>query len=356
MSSAAGVRLSKVTKEFVGADGKKMKAVDSISLDIAPGEFVTLLGPSGCGKTTTLRMVAGFETPTEGGIFLGDEDIVGFPPEKRDTAMVFQSYALFPHYNVFDNIAYGLKIRKLPSATIKEKVKAIIALVGLSGLEARNPGQISGGQQQRVALARALVMEPKVLLFDEPLSNLDAKLRVYMRTEIRKIQKKVGITAIYVTHDQSEAMSLSDRVIIMRGGVIEQVGTPADVYYRPSSEFVADFIGLANFIDGKIAANRNGAAEVSVLDRIVSVPYSGTKQTGAACRFVVRPEAVQVAERGIFPCKVLFSTFMGAYQDYVVELAGSTLKVHDFNPRNRRVFNESEAAFLNIDLENAHLL
>jgi iron(III) transport system ATP-binding protein len=356
MSSAAGVRLSKVTKEFVAADGKKMKAVDSISLDIAPGEFVTLLGPSGCGKTTTLRMVAGFETPTEGGIFLGDEDIVGFPPEKRDTAMVFQSYALFPHYNVFDNIAYGLKIRKLPSATIKEKVKAIIALVGLSGLEARSPGQLSGGQQQRVALARALVMEPKVLLFDEPLSNLDAKLRVYMRTEIRKIQKKVGITAIYVTHDQSEAMSLSDRVIIMRGGVIEQVGTPADVYYRPSSEFVADFIGLANFIDGKIAANRNGAAEVSVQDRIVSVPYSGMKQAGAACRFVVRPEAVQVAERGIFPCKVLFSTFMGAYQDYVVELAGSALKVHDFNPRNRRVFNEGETAFLNIDLENAHLL
>jgi iron(III) transport system ATP-binding protein len=356
MNNAAGVRLERITKEFVGADGKKMRAVDDVSVDIAPGEFVTLLGPSGCGKTTTLRMIAGFETPTGGSIFLGDSDIVGLPPEKRDTAMVFQSYALFPHYNVFDNIAYGLKIRKTATALMKEKVRAIIALVGLSGLEARSPSQLSGGQQQRVALARALVMEPKVLLFDEPLSNLDAKLRVYMRTEIRKIQKKVGITAVYVTHDQSEAMSLSDRIIIMKAGRIEQVGSPAEIYYRPNSEFIADFIGLANFIDGRIAAGREGSIDIEVHGTLVTVPYRGTKQPGDSCRLVVRPEAVRVAESGIFPCRVALSTFMGAYQDYVVELGGASLKVHEFNPCNRRVFAEGEKAFLDIDLKNAHIL
>ena len=214
-----GVRLEHISKIYTDPKtGKEFYAVQDTTLDIEPGSFVTLLGPSGCGKTTTLRMIAGFESPDEGDIYLGDEAINALTPNKRDTAMVFQSYALLPHYNVFDNVAYGLKIRKLPKEEIHERVMNILKLVEMEGMESRMTNQLSGGQQQRVALARALVIEPSVLLFDEPLSNLDAKLRVTMRTEIRKIQQKVGITAIYVTHDQSEAMSISDKIIIMSKG------------------------------------------------------------------------------------------------------------------------------------------
>ena len=219
-----GVRLEHISKIYNDPKtGKEFYAVQDTTLDIEPGTFVTLLGPSGCGKTTTLRMIAGFESPDEGEIYLGDEAINSLTPNKRDTAMVFQSYALLPHYNVFDNVAYGLKIRKVPKEEIRERVLNILKLVEMDGMESRMTNQLSGGQQQRVALARALVIEPSVLLFDEPLSNLDAKLRVTMRTEIRKIQQKVGITAIYVTHDQSEAMSISDKIIIMSKGKVEPV-------------------------------------------------------------------------------------------------------------------------------------
>ncbi len=212
-----GVRLEHISKIYKDPKtGKDFYAVKDANLEIAPGSFVTLLGPSGCGKTTTLRMIAGFESPDEGEIYLGNEPINALTPNKRDTAMVFQSYALLPHYNIFDNVAYGLKLRKMDKATIKEKVTSILKLVGLEGMEARMTNQLSGGQQQRVALARALVLEPGVLLFDEPLSNLDAKLRVTMRTEIRRIQQEAGITAVYVTHDQSEAMALSDRLVLRR--------------------------------------------------------------------------------------------------------------------------------------------
>ena len=248
-----GVRLEHISKIYTDPKtGKEFYAVQDTTLDIEPGSFVTLLGPSGCGKTTTLRMIAGFESPDEGDIYLGDEAINALTPNKRDTAMVFQSYALLPHYNVFDNVAYGLKIRKLPKEEIYERVMSILKLVEMEGMESRMTNQLSGGQQQRVALARALVIEPSVLLFDEPLSNLDAKLRVTMRTEIRKIQQKVGITAIYVTHDQSEAMSISDKIIIMSKGKVEQIGTPREIYYHPNSRFVADFIGEANFLEAKV--------------------------------------------------------------------------------------------------------
>ena len=244
-----GVRLEHISKIYNDPKtGKEFYAVQDTTLDIEPGTFVTLLGPSGCGKTTTLRMIAGFESPDEGEIYLGDEAINSLTPNKRDTAMVFQSYALLPHYNVFDNVAYGLKIRKVPKEEIRERVLNILKLVEMDGMESRMTNQLSGGQQQRVALARALVIEPSVLLFDEPLSNLDAKLRVTMRTEIRKIQQKVGITAIYVTHDQSEAMSISDKIIIMSKGKVEQIGTPREIYYHPKSRFVADFIGDSNII------------------------------------------------------------------------------------------------------------
>ena len=225
-----GVRLEHISKIYQDPKtGKDFYAVKDTSLTIEPGSFVTLLGPSGCGKTTTLRMIAGFESPDEGEIYLGDQAINSLTPNKRDTAMVFQSYALFPHMNVFDNIAYGLKLRRFSKQEIRKRVFEMLDLVGLSGMENRFTNQISGGQQQRVALARALVVEPGVLLFDEPLSNLDAKLRVYMRTEIRRIQQQFGITAIYVTHDQSEAMSISDQIIIMDKGIIMQMGSPREV-------------------------------------------------------------------------------------------------------------------------------
>ena len=253
-----GVRLEHISKIYQDPKtGKDFYAVKDTSLTIEPGSFVTLLGPSGCGKTTTLRMIAGFESPDEGEIYLGDEAINALTPNKRDTAMVFQSYALLPHYNVFDNVAYGLKLRKVPKDEIKERVMKILDLVELTGMEGRMTNQLSGGQQQRVALARALVIEPSVLLFDEPLSNLDAKLRVSMRTEIRRIQQEVGITAIYVTHDQSEAMALSDNIIIMKNGVVEQMGSPQEIYYHPVNEFVADFIGEANFLKG-VMSGHNG--------------------------------------------------------------------------------------------------
>ena len=260
-----GVRLDHISKIYQDPKtGKDFYAVKDTSLTIEPGSFVTLLGPSGCGKTTTLRMIAGFESPDEGEIYLGDEPINALTPNKRDTAMVFQSYALLPHYNVFDNVAYGLKLRKVPKDEIRERVMHILDLVELTGMEGRMTNQLSGGQQQRVALARALVIEPSVLLFDEPLSNLDAKLRVSMRAEIRRIQQEVGITAIYVTHDQSEAMALSDQIIIMNKGVVAQIGTPQEIYYHPVSEFVADFIGEANFLRGKMTGTENGLAVLDV--------------------------------------------------------------------------------------------
>mgnify|MGYP002625186158 CR=1 FL=1 len=248
-----GVKLENITKIYQDPKTKKdFAAVDNVTLDIKPGSFVTLLGPSGCGKTTTLRMIAGFESPDHGEIYLGSKAINELMPNKRDTAMVFQSYALLPHYNVFDNIAYGLKLRKLPKEEIKKQVFDMLDLVELTGMEERMTNQLSGGQQQRVALARALVMQPGVLLFDEPLSNLDAKLRVTMRTEIRKIQQKLGITAIYVTHDQSEALAVSDRIAIMNKGNVLQIGTPFEVYESPATQFVAQFIGETNLFESTV--------------------------------------------------------------------------------------------------------
>ena len=256
---AKDVKLQNLSKVYPArkGTGKDVYAVDNISLDIQPGEFVTLLGPSGCGKTTTLRMIAGFERPTGGDILLGDKSIRNLSPDRRDTAMVFQTYALFPNLNVYDNISYGLKIKKLPAEAIRKKVGDILDLTGLTGLQDRHTNELSGGQQQRVALARALVMEPGVLLFDEPLSNLDAKLRTSMRTEIIKLHKKLATTFIYVTHDQTEAMTMGDRIVVMKDGLIQQVDTPQNLYDYPCNIFVAGFIGSPqmNFLDGTLKKN-----------------------------------------------------------------------------------------------------
>ena len=309
-----GVRLDHISKIYKNPKtGKDFYAVHDVELDIKPGSFVTLLGPSGCGKTTTLRMIAGFESPDEGEIYLGGEPINELTPNKRDTAMVFQSYALFPHYNVFDNVAYGLKLRKVPREEIRERVTRILKLVELSDMEQRMTNQLSGGQQQRVALARALVVEPGVLLFDEPLSNLDAKLRVQMRTEIRRIQQALGITAIYVTHDQSEAMAISDNIILMKNGVIAQMGSPTEIYYHPNSEFVADFIGECNFLPCTVKAREGEDVLAEVYGRPVKV-RSATDKAGEA-EIVLRPEAIEIADDGQLPCKVELSCFMGSYQN-----------------------------------------
>ena len=354
-----GVKLDHISKIYKDPKtGKDFYAVHDVALDIAPGTFVTLLGPSGCGKTTTLRMIAGFESPDEGEIYLGGEPINALTPNKRDTAMVFQSYALFPHYNVFDNVAYGLRLRKVPKDEIQRRVTDILALVELSGMEARMTNQLSGGQQQRVALARALVVEPGVLLFDEPLSNLDAKLRVQMRTEIRRIQQALGITAIYVTHDQSEAMSISDNIILMKGGVIAQMGTPMEIYYRPNSEFVADFIGECNFLKGTVRNVTGSETVIEVNGRPVSVAAVGghAVSAGSEAEIVLRPEAIAIADQGQLPCKVELSCFMGSYQNYHVRVGDTLVKITDNCPVNKKIFAVGDEAFISFDKHCAHLL
>lgn len=352
-----GVKLVNVTKLYQDPKTKKVfKAVDTANVEIEPGSFVTLLCPSGCGKTTTLRMIAGFESPDEGEIYFGDQAVNHLMPNKRDTAMVFQSYALLPHYNVFNNVAYGLKIRKFSKEEIKQKVTDILELVGLSGMEERMTFQLSGGQQQRVALARALVVEPSVLLFDEPLSNLDAKLRVSMRTEIRKIQQKIGITAIYVTHDQSEAMAISDKIIIMNKGVITQIGTPREIYFYPKNQFVADFIGEANFLDGEIVGSKNGVTAVKVGDTILNVPDDRKYEKGQKCKLVLRPESLSIDSKGALPCKVVLSTFMGSYQYYQADFNGSLIKITEYNPKHRKTYEAGEEAFLAFNNQDLHIL
>ena len=352
-----GVRLEHISKIYQDPKtGKDFYAVKDTSLTIEPGSFVTLLGPSGCGKTTTLRMIAGFESPDEGEIYLGDEAINELTPNKRDTAMVFQSYALLPHYNIFDNVAYGLKLRKLPKEEIKEKVLKILHLVELDGMEARMTNQLSGGQQQRVALARALFLEPSVLLFDEPLSNLDAKLRVQMRTEIRRIQQEVGITAIYVTHDQSEAMAISDKIIIMNKGVVAQMGSPEEIYYHPVDEFVADFIGEANFLRGSYIGEEDGYAILDLEGRKLKTPKKEGMKKGEIYTAVLRPEAAKLGDEGGIECRVIVSCFMGAYQNYHVMVGNTLVKLEDHNPKNRKVYKVGETCHLVIDTDSLHVL
>ena len=352
-----GVRLEHISKIYQDPKTKKdFYAVRDTTLDIEPGSFVTLLGPSGCGKTTTLRMIAGFESPDEGEIYLGGEPINALTPNRRDTAMVFQSYALLPHYNIFDNVAYGLKLRKLDKAQIREKVTGILKLVGLEGMESRMTNKLSGGQQQRVALARALVLEPGVLLFDEPLSNLDAKLRVSMRTEIRRIQQEAGITAVYVTHDQSEAMAISDKIIIMEKGVVAQMGTPQEIYYHPDSEFVADFIGEANFLRGTLVSRDGTDGVVEIGGSRVAVCDIRQQKAGDNCTLVLRPEAAVIADKGQLPCRVVLSCFMGSYQNYHVMVGDTLVKITDFNPKNKKIYSVGDEAFVAFETESVHVL
>jgi spermidine/putrescine transport system ATP-binding protein len=322
------VRLERVTKDF----GETV-AVDDLSLDIAIGEFFSLLGPSGCGKTTTLRIIGGFEEPTRGIVYLRGRDVTDLPPHKRDVNTVFQSYALFPHLNVFENVAFGLRRRKVPGDEVDTRVRNALKLVDLEGFEKRKPGQMSGGQQQRVALARALVNEPQVLLLDEPLGALDLKLRKQMQLELKRIQQEVGITFIYVTHDQEEAMTMSDRLAVMRNGRIEQIGPPEDVYENPQTQFVAAFLGASNLLEGELKEQRNGTSSVLLEGGdVVQVPSDRAPfQTGVDVLVGVRPEKITIApENGPPPASgwnsvsglLRMSTYIGVSHQYKVEGPG----------------------------------
>jgi spermidine/putrescine transport system ATP-binding protein len=288
--NSSGVELSHVSKRF-----GDVLAVDDISLDLAPGEFFTLLGPSGCGKTTTLRMIAGFEQPSAGEIRIEGEDVAGLPPHRRPTNTVFQSYALFPHLSVEDNVAFGLKRKRVPRDQIATRVAAELERVGLAGEAKRRPSQLSGGMQQRVALARALVNLPKVLLLDEPLGALDLKLRKGLQVELKRIQREVGITFVYVTHDQEEALTMSDRIAVMNRGRIEQVGVPEDVYERPETTFVAGFIGVSNLMPATVA----GPGEVQLESGPEVRGDTGDLAPGEGCYVVVRPEKLRVETLGV---------------------------------------------------------
>lgn len=335
--------LENVTKVFSGRGGEgKVRAVDQASLSIAEGELVTLLGPSGCGKTTTLRMIAGFEFPTAGDIFLDGQNINDLPPHKRDMSMVFQSYAIFPHLSVFENIAYGLKVQHLSKKEIQERVGTVLELVELTGYDNRAPNQLSGGQQQRVALARALVMEPKVLLMDEPLSNLDAKLREQMRTEIRRIQQVMGITSVYVTHDQVEAMTISDRIVVMNEGRIEQVGTPTEAYRYPRSRFVADFIGRANFVNGVVKSQLDGKLVIRMLGQELTVDAAGdVYEADAEVTVVVRPEMMALNPKPAHVQGVVRrASYLGDVVEYDVEVQGQKLALVETDPRHLVIHRE----------------
>jgi iron(III) transport system ATP-binding protein len=335
--------LKDVVKNFAGRGGSgEVTAVAGVSLDIKRGDLVTLLGPSGCGKTTTLRLIAGFEFPTFGQILLDGREINDLPPHRRDMSMVFQSYAIFPHLSVFENIAYGLNVQHKSRDEIRRRVAKVMELVELTGYENRQPNQLSGGQQQRVALARALIMEPKVLLMDEPLSNLDAKLREQMRTEIRRIQQRLGITSVYVTHDQVEAMTLSDQVVVMNQGLIEQAGPPAEVYRRPRTRFVADFIGRANFVAATVRDRRNGSLVVDAFGAALTVPAPAYDVApGADVTLVVRPEMVTVgAPDSHLQAIVRRSSYLGNVVEYDLEIGGQLLTVAEHDPRHDVVHPE----------------
>ncbi|MFN2542986.1 MAG: ABC transporter ATP-binding protein [Actinomycetota bacterium] len=331
----ADVRLDGVTKRF-----GDVNAVDHLTLEIERGEFFSLLGPSGCGKTTTLRMIGGFEDPTEGSVYLDGNDVTDLPAYRRDVNTVFQSYALFPHLDVFENVAFGLRRRKVRKPDVPVQVREALRLVDLVGFESRKPAQLSGGQQQRVALARALVNQPQVLLLDEPLGSLDLKLRKQMQLELKRIQEEVGITFLYVTHDQDEAMTMSDRIAVMRRGRIEQIGEPAEVYERPRTEFVAEFLGASNLLTGEVAERDDGVATVAVAGGgRLRVPAARVETTGPV-RVGVRPEKIRLERdegaapegRNAVTGTLRVAAFVGVSHQYTVEgPAGATLTVYAQN-------------------------
>ena len=333
------IELRDITVEF---DGERV--LDRLNLSIGDGEFVTLLGSSGCGKTTTLRVIAGFIQPQSGEVFFDGKSVAGLPPYKRPVNTIFQRYALFPNYNVYENIAFGLKLKKVPKDEIKERVTEMLRLVNLSGFENRSVTRLSGGQQQRVAIARALINQPKVLLLDEPLAALDLKLRKDMQNELKNMQKKLGITFIYVTHDQEEALSMSDTVVVMNEGTVQQIGKPTDIYNEPQNAFVADFIGESNIIDGRMLRDyrvRFAGREFECLD-------SGCAQ-GEAVDVVIRPEDVDIVpgDAGQLTGTITSVTFRGVHFEIIVDVQGFKWMIQTTDEHkegeNVRLFVEPDA-------------
>jgi spermidine/putrescine ABC transporter ATP-binding subunit len=340
MSGSRGLtpvlRLERLTKQY-----GSVLAVDGVAAEIHEGELVSFVGPSGCGKTTLLRLVGGFARPDGGRVLLDGQDVTRDPPNRRATAMVFQSYALFPHLTVAGNVGYALRVRGQSRADVAARVEDLLRVVQLEGLGGRRPDELSGGQQQRVALARALSVRPRLLLLDEPLSNLDANLRMLMREEIKRLQRDLQLTVAYVTHDQEEAMSISDRIAVMRAGRIEQLGTPTEIYERPATEFVARFVGTVNLLDGEVAhADGTGCAVRTPLGVFSVREMSATRMAGTRVRLVIRPEAVRLASgdpsdgTSGMSGKIVGAAYTGAVVRYLVEVGGTRLTVDLHDPRH----------------------
>ena len=329
-----------------------VEVLKSISASVPKGELLTFVGPSGCGKTTLLRIIGGFTAITSGQVILDGEDIAALPPNMRDTKMVFQSYALFPHMNVRKNIGFGLTLQKMPKAKIDDRVDELLALVHMEGLGDRTIERISGGQQQRVALARSLALEPKVLLLDEPLSNLDANLRVVMREEIRSIQERIGITTIFVTHDQYEAMSISDRILVLNDGIIQQIGTPTDIYERPKNKFIAEFVGYVNFLEGKIESFDQDSEDyqVSTEHGNVSIKSINGKEiaTGDEIYLVIRPETVTIFPSdsedlpNMLTGEIQESMYAGNLVKYTIRCGDREILIDQYNPKDSIRFKRGD--------------
>ncbi len=353
--ATAGIRLEAVGKRFRDRARGEVTAVREVSLAVEPGRFLTLLGPSGCGKTTTLRMIAGFEAPTSGRIWIGDTDVTGRLANERDIGFVFQSYALFPHLSVFENVVYGLRVRRWSGAEIDRAAAEVLALVGLTGYERRFPSQLSGGEQQRVALARAIVIRPKVLLFDEPLSNLDARLRVHMREEIRELQRRLAITTVYVTHDQEEAMAIADHIAVMERGDLVQVGTAEDLYARPATPFVAEFVGRLNRVPGWVVGAEGGGLVVDVHGQRV---HAGGAGLDGAVLLAVRPETIDLdpAASEHDSAVVVSRTFLGEKIEYTVRWHDLSLLVCGWDPIRRGTFAPGDRVDVRLPAHGARVL
>ena len=356
-ASSIQIRLQGISATFHHERRGDVTAVDNLDLDVRPGEFLTLLGASGCGKTTTLRMIAGFQKPSSGRIHFGSEDVTGLAANRRDIGFVFQNYALFPHLSVFENVAYGLRVKRQDAVQIEGGVQAGLQQVGLQGMGERMINELSGGQQQRVALARAIAIRPRVLLFDEPLSNLDAQLRVQMRGEIVRLQKQLAITTIYVTHDQEEAMAISDRIAVMDKGRIAQIGTAQDLYQRPSSRFVAGFLGNANLLRGTVVAAESARTTVEIPGHRWELASPSPVAIGQPVDAVVRPEAVMLAREGSGPTgRVEHRTYFGDKAEYLVRVGDQLIQAVQWNPSAADEFAEGEPVCVRLPAANVHLL